>query len=61
MLQVGGMQLFQAEAFNTAEKILPRANQISASLTGIYIFFTLLCTLAIIRRAWSRSTRSSMA
>ena len=46
MLQVGGMQLFQAEAFNTAEKILPRANQISASLTGIYIFFTLLCTLA---------------
>ena len=43
MLQVGGMQLFQAEAFSTAEKILPRATQISAGLTGLYIFFTFLC------------------
>lgn len=43
MLQVGGMQLFQAEAFDTAEKILPRATQISSGLTGIYIFFTALC------------------
>ncbi len=43
MLQVGGMQLFQAEAFDTAEKILPRATQISSGLTGIYILFTVLC------------------
>lgn len=46
MLQVGGMQLFQAEAFSTAEKILPRATQISSGLTGIYIMFTLLCGIA---------------
>ena len=43
MLQVGGMQLFQAEAFSTTEKILPRATQISAGLTGLYILFTFLC------------------
>ncbi|WP_244574593.1 TrkH family potassium uptake protein [Cohaesibacter sp. ES.047] len=45
MLQVGGMQLFQAEAFSTAEKILPRATQISAGLTGLYIVFTAVCAL----------------
>nr|WP_321445796.1 TrkH family potassium uptake protein [uncultured Cohaesibacter sp.] len=45
MLQVGGMQLFQAEAFSTAEKILPRATQISAGLTGLYIVFTSVCSI----------------
>ncbi|PLW76014.1 potassium transporter TrkH [Cohaesibacter celericrescens] len=43
MLQVGGMQLFQAESFSTAEKILPRATQISAGLTALYILFTVIC------------------
>lgn len=46
MLQVGGMQLFQAEAFDTTEKILPRATQISSGLTAVYIFFTLCCGIA---------------
>ena len=46
MLQVGGMQLFRAEAFDTAEKILPRATQISSGLTGLYIFFTMVCGIA---------------
>ncbi len=43
MLQIGGMQLFRTEGFDTTEKILPRATQISGSLTGIYLFFTLTC------------------
>ena len=46
MLQVGGMQLFKAEAFETPEKILPRATQISGSLTLVFIGFTLACALA---------------
>jgi len=46
MLQIGGMQLFKIEAFDTAEKIMPRATQISGSLTLMFIFITFLCALA---------------
>ncbi|MFK7902649.1 MAG: TrkH family potassium uptake protein [Nitratireductor sp.] len=46
MLQVGGMQLFKIEAFDTAEKIMPRATQISGSLTLTFVFITAACTLA---------------
>ncbi len=46
MLQIGGMQLFKAEAFDTAEKILPRAAQISGSMTIIYVGLTALCATA---------------
>ena len=45
MLQIGGMQLFKAEAFDTAEKILPRATQISSSITLVFIGFTLACCI----------------
>ncbi|MEM9104074.1 MAG: TrkH family potassium uptake protein [Pseudomonadota bacterium] len=45
MLQIGGMQLFKAEAFDTAEKILPRATQISSSITLVFIGFTLTCSI----------------
>ena len=43
MLQIGGMQIFRAEAFDTAEKILPRATQISGSMTLVFIGFTAVC------------------
>ncbi len=43
MLKVGGMQLFKAEAFDTPEKILPRATQISGQMTLIYIMLTFVC------------------
>ena len=46
MLQVGGMQLFKAEAFDTAEKILPRATQISSTITLIFVAFTGACFFA---------------
>ncbi len=45
-LQIGGMQLFKAEAFETAEKILPRATQISGFITLIFLNVTALCMLA---------------
>ena len=45
MLQIGGMQLFKAEAFDTPEKILPRATQISGSITLIYVTLTIVCAL----------------
>lgn len=43
MLQVGGMQIFKTEAFETTDKILPRASQISGSMTMVYTVFTILC------------------
>ncbi|MDA8870550.1 TrkH family potassium uptake protein [Rhizobiaceae bacterium] len=43
MLQIGGMQLFKAEAFDTPEKILPRAREISGAITLIFVNLTLLC------------------
>jgi len=48
MLQIGGMQLFKAEAFDTAEKILPRATQISSSITLVFIGFTVLCCVLLL-------------
>ncbi len=48
MLQVGGMQLFKIEAFDTAEKIMPRATQISGMLTLVFIFITAACIFAYI-------------
>ena len=46
MLQIGGMQVFKAEAFDTPEKILPRATQISGSMTLIFVVFTAICAVA---------------
>ena len=43
MLQIGGMQVFRAEAFDTPEKILPRARQISGSMTRIFAGLTAAC------------------
>lgn len=45
-LQVGGMQLFRSEAFDTFGKILPRAAEIAAQLGYIYLSLTLLAVLA---------------
>ncbi len=46
MLQIGGMQLFKAEAFDTPDKILPRAAQISGSLTALFVGLTGLCAVS---------------
>jgi trk system potassium uptake protein TrkH len=47
MMRVGGMQMFRVEAFETGEKVMPRAAQISAALTIIYIVLTGSWALAL--------------
>ena len=44
---VGGMQLFRTEAFDTPDKVLPRAAQIAGGIFAIYLFMTGLCALAL--------------
>ena len=39
ILQVGGMQLFRVEAFDT-DKVLPRAAQIAGAIAIVYVFLT---------------------
>ena len=46
MLQVGGMQFFKTEGFDAADKILPRATQISGVMTLIFISITTACAFA---------------
>lgn len=46
MLQIGGMQIFKAEAFDTTDAILPRVTQISGAMTLIYISLTILCAFS---------------
>lgn len=47
MLHVGGMQLFKVEAFETSDKALPKAAQISASISAIYLGLTLVWAIAL--------------
>ncbi len=47
MLKVGGMQMFKVEAFETGEKALPRATQISAGITVVFIALTAICAAAL--------------
>ncbi|QDC10421.1 TrkH family potassium uptake protein [Oceanicola sp. D3] len=44
-LKVGGMQIFRSEAFETMGKILPRATQIAAQISVIYIAITFACMM----------------
>ena len=47
-LRIGGMQIFKSEAFDTMGKILPRAAQISARISTIYLGLTLACFLTYV-------------
>ncbi|MGK2740846.1 TrkH family potassium uptake protein [Tepidicaulis sp. LMO-SS28] len=40
ILQIGGMQMFKVEAFDTAEKVLPSAAGLAGSLTSFYVAIT---------------------
>ena len=46
MLQVGGMQMFRVEAFDT-DKVLPRAAQIAGGISIIYVILTGVAALAL--------------
>lgn len=45
-LKVGGMQIFKSEGFDTMGKVMPRAAEISVSISSIYIFLTVACMLS---------------
>src|SRR5690606_25470806 len=47
ILRVGGMQLFKVEAFETQEKVLPRAGQIAVWITFIYVGLTAIWWLGL--------------
>jgi len=44
-LRVGGMQIFRSEGFDTMGKILPRATEIAARISVIYLGLTVICGL----------------
>lgn len=44
-LKVGGMQIFRTEAFDTMGKVLPRAAELSLSISTIYVALTIACVL----------------
>ncbi|MCI5054433.1 MAG: TrkH family potassium uptake protein [Pelagibacteraceae bacterium] len=45
LLNIGGMQLFRSEGMEV-EKVVPKVTEIALSITKIYIFITILCSLA---------------
>lgn len=45
-LRIGGMQLFQAESSDRSEKIVPRASQLVAAISGVFISLLLACVIA---------------
>ena len=45
-LRIGGMQIFRSEAFDTFGKVLPRAAELSISISLIYLTLTIACALA---------------
>jgi trk system potassium uptake protein len=44
-LRVGGMQIFRSEAFDTMGKILPRATEIAARISVIYLVLSVACAM----------------
>ena len=45
-LKIGGMQFFRTEAFDLGTDVLPKAAEVSASLSYIYLALTVACALA---------------
>lgn len=45
VMRIGGMQFFRSEGFDTMGKIMPRAGQIAAEITRIYILLTIACAV----------------
>lgn len=46
-LRVGGMQLFKIGAFDTSEKVLPRAGQLGIAISLLYVALTIICAVAL--------------
>lgn len=48
IMKVGGMQFFKSEGFDTLGKILPRAGEIAAQMTQIYVILTIACIFTFV-------------
>lgn len=48
VMKIGGMQFFRSEGFDTLGKILPRAGEIAAEISRMYLLLTGACMLAYI-------------
>jgi trk system potassium uptake protein TrkH len=58
ILQVGGMQLFRVEAFET-DKVMPRAAAIAGGIAGVYVILTLIG--AIVLSTWGMNGFDAIA
>lgn len=47
MLSVGGMQLFKTEAFDTPEKVVPRATELASNIGIVYVGLTVTWAFAL--------------
>ncbi|MEJ1996291.1 MAG: TrkH family potassium uptake protein [Limibacillus sp.] len=47
ILQVGGMQIFKVEAFDTSEKVLPRAAQMAGEIAIVYAGLTVFTAILL--------------
>ena len=47
ILQVGGMQIFKVEAFDTSEKVLPRAAQMAGEIAIVYVGMTFIAAILL--------------
>ena len=47
ILKIGGMQLFQSEFSSKEEKVLPRTTKIATGIGFVYIFLTIICSIAL--------------
>jgi len=52
-LRIGGMQIFRSEGFDTMGKILPRAAEISTSISTIYLTLTGVCFMSYLAMCMS--------
>lgn len=46
LLRVGGMQLFRWDSFDALGNVLPRAAQVTRSISTIYLFLSIVCLVA---------------
>jgi trk system potassium uptake protein len=47
-LRVGGMQLFRSESSDRSDKVAPRASDLAAAVTWVYLTLTVACTAALV-------------
>src|SRR5688500_702233 len=61
-LRVGGMQLFRSESSDRSDKVAPRASDLAAAVTWVYLTLTVACTgaLAFAGMSWFDAVNHAM-